>query len=331
MTASEKICDCCQEPGGNAKCGFRVKKTRGKESLHNLCRWCEKIYKQEHGKERRLARAAAHVVIDTKRVLVASDWHVPYHHAENVAALCDFALDFRPHHFVNAGDFLDFDTLSRHNAGSVALLEGKRTVEHFAVGNAVNDQIDEALGEQCTEKDFLAGNHERRTDSWINRGDNAVWLGDPLIDWSGRLMLQKRGYRVQKDYVTARLQIGRLHIIHGKYHGIHAAHQHVQKLGVNVMFGHTHRSQVYLQPTLDGQRGGYAIGGLADYAQPELQYIGLGSGWSEGFGIAIVRKSGNFQADCLNFIDGVFYWGGKEYGKYRTSDSDIEKPIRGAA
>lgn len=98
--------------------------------------------------------------LDAKKFVVTSDWHVPDEDKNASAAFCEFLKDFRPDGLVIAGDFLDIPELSRHNAGSVALLEGKRLSASFDAGNRVLDKIDAAAGKQCKTKYFLGGNHE---------------------------------------------------------------------------------------------------------------------------------------------------------------------------
>jgi predicted phosphodiesterase len=256
-------------------------------------------------------------VHSVKRALISSDHHQPYHHRANFAAMMAFARDFKPHVKVIAGDFNDFPEVSRHNRGSLALLEGRRVHLTCHSGNEVLDEIDAAVGRQCREKVFIFGNHDIRLEKWSHLGDNGVFQGDPMLDLAGRLRLEGRGYHVIRKYPKGVYSLGKLRIIHGQYCSKHAAATHVEKLGVNVMFGHTHRSGLYLAPTLDGQRGGYALGTMADPSQPELEYAGIAPGWSEGFGTVMVRRSGNFQAELHNFVDGVFYFGGRQYGKLR--------------
>lgn len=258
-------------------------------------------------------------VSDVERILITSDWHVPFHNKLNVSAVFEFARDFKPHTSVIAGDFLDVPELSRHNKGSVAKLEGRRFSQTIDGGNAVLDRLDKALGQQCKKRVFMWGNHENRAVRWLESEGNSVFIGDPLLDIGSRLNLPKRKYEEIKRYPKGIYKAGRLRIIHGQYTAKHAAAAHVERLGVNVVFGHTHRSGMFLQPMLEGQRGGYALGHLADASQPELDYAGINPGWSEGFGIAMVRKSGNFQVDLLNFIDGVFYWGGQQYGELKSA------------
>lgn len=333
MSETPRICECCGEPGGTNATGYRTRKPRrpGDTNIRlKICRWCERAAKGNRSiiRERNRLReemdgrpvanrsAAIHTA---KRILVGSDWHVPYHHAANVTAFCDYAKHFKPHRFVNAGDFLNFETLSRHDAGSLAKLEGRKNVEHFRIGNAVCDQIDDALGPACTEKDFIFGNHDDLIKRWLERGDNAVWIGDPMVDLPTRLMLYQRGYRVHENWDRDSVKLGKLHVIHGKYCNVHAASVHVNKLGCNVLYGHTHRMQMWIAHTLDGQRGGYGMGAMADFSAPELQYMGMGHGWSEGFADVHVRRSGNFQVRLHMFIDGVFYEGGKQYGQLRDA------------
>src|SRR5262245_65438162 len=124
---------------------------------------------------------------DVKRAIVTSDWHVPTYSKTHVAALFEFARDFKPHTSIIAGDFLDLPELSRHTAGSVAQLEGRRVASSFESGRNVIERYGRALGKQCTERVFMWGNHCNRVNKWLQKGDNAVFVGDPLLDIGQRL------------------------------------------------------------------------------------------------------------------------------------------------
>lgn len=252
-----------------------------------------------------------------KRYLVSSDWHVPYHDRNHVRALLEFTRDVKPDGFVLAGDFLDFIEVSRHNAGSVALMEGKRLHRSFDAGNEVLDQIDAAAGTQCKEKYFLGGNHEHRMARWIQKGDNAIFAGDPSVDIAKRLGLDRRGYRWSMNYPKGVVKLGKLHVIHGVTCTKYSAAVHLDRFQASVMFGHTHVSSMHHGSKLGGQRGGYGLGHMADIRSEAMSYAPTPNAWVAGFAQVIVEAGGNFHVTPLNFVNGRFFYGSKMYGVSR--------------
>lgn len=250
-----------------------------------------------------------------KKYVVISDIHVPYHDQKAADALCDFIKDFQPEGFVINGDYLDFIELSSFSASSVASLENLRVADTFGAGNALLNQYEKALGKKVKEKYFLSGNHEDRVRRWAEKGDNAVWLGHDALDVDKQLNLKKRGFKYIEAYPEGHIRLGKLIVTHGRWSGQNPAARHVNSYRHSVMLGHVHTPGMHYASAFGHPQAGYVTGHMADANSKALSYAPQPNSWCQGFGVVYVRDNGEFNAQLVNFWNGVFFYGGKAYGK----------------
>lgn len=253
--------------------------------------------------------------VAAKIYFVLSDIHAPYQSERGIQIVCDMMRDMQPHGLVLAGDCLDLPEVSRHNAQSVALLEGKRIAKTFTAGNKLLDQLDAAAGTRCKEKWWLNGNHEDRWYRWLQSGDNVVFADDEATDIGTRLKLSQRGYTYVKDYPGGHIKLGKLLIVHGKFTNKYCAAKHLEEYQVSILTGHTHTVQSYHASTWDGQRGAYCQGHLADPDSEAMSYHKPPRRWIQGFSIVYVKPSGEFWVQAVNIVNGETFYGGKQYPK----------------
>ncbi len=253
--------------------------------------------------------------VAAKSYLILNDIHVPYQDERAIQIVCDVASDLRPHGIVLNGDILDLPEVSRHNAGSVALLEGKRIAKTFTAGNKLLDQLDRAVGSRCTDRHWINGNHENRWYRWLQSGDNVVFADDETTDLPARLGLARRGYVYHRDYPTAHVKLGKLVITHGQWSGKYPAARHMERYQTSVLVGHTHTVQTYHASTWDGQRVAYCNGYLADPDSEAMAYAPPPRAWQQGFAVAYVAPDGKFWVQLLSIVDGELHYGGKQYPK----------------
>lgn len=253
--------------------------------------------------------------VAAKTYVILSDVHVPYQDARAIQVVCDVMQDLRPHGIVLNGDILDLEEISRHNAGSVAHLEGKRLAQTFTAGNKFLDQIDKAAGTRCKEKYFVYGNHEHRFQRWVESGDNAVFADDEAVDIAHRLRLAQRGYVAYKDYPVAHVRLGKLLVTHGQYTGKYPAAKHMERYQTSVLVGHTHTVQTYHASTWDGQRVAYCQGYLADPDSEAMKYAPPPKAWQQGFSVVYVADDGRFWVNLVSIVDGELFYGGRQYPK----------------
>jgi DNA repair exonuclease SbcCD nuclease subunit len=251
--------------------------------------------------------------------IVAGDFHVPAHSVKALDALLELIRDLKPDGMVINGDLMDFYELSRHNKQSLKKLENQRLETSRIEGRKVLAQLRKALGKKAKMK-FIRGNHDDLlTSRFLKDGDNAIFEGSELFDISKFLGFEEYGVElVSGAWPKGKMKLGKLWITHGQYTGESCAKKHVDKYKACVMFNHLHTPQVYHASSIDGQVVGICNGHMADeekYSQQNFDYLATPNSHVQGFSIVYVRPNGEFCAQQVNFWNGVFFYGNRQYGK----------------
>jgi predicted phosphodiesterase len=151
--------------------------------------------------------------------------------------------------------------------------------------------------------DYLEGNHEQHVERWISRtlqhAKDAEAMRD-LLSPDRRLRLKERGikyYRAAQFHhglpIRGAIRKGKCVFLHGYRANKYATASHLDDLAVNLVHGHTHRSQSFVKRTISGEIGAWCPGTLAQL-QPLYQHTSQ-STWSHGYGLQIVdEKTGMF-------------------------------------
>lgn len=244
------------------------------------------------------------------RVLVQPDTHVPEHDVHAVNAFLKFAEWYRPHGYVNLGDFLENDSVSHWPARNP---KPRRLVPEIECARELLKKIDKALGPQCVYKRFLIGNHEDFLDQMlVARVPEIVDGLDKLgVDLSvrGLLQLKDLGYRVVP--LNEILRLGDLHFIHGFYTPMHHAKKHLDVFGCNLAYGHLHDVQSYTGVSVRGVHEAMSFGCLRSLNAAFMK--GKPNSWSHCFGIVEYRIDGNYTRYAPIIVNGKFSFNGKMF------------------
>ena len=232
--------------------------------------------------------------------------HVPFHNKYIMDGIYKL-MDCRKFDgIVIGGDFNDFGALSSYEVGKINRTGIKLDDEYFA-GNLVLDELDSRLPKDA-EKIFMYGNHEHRYWRWLADVDHDK-LGE-LLDPSKALKLDKRGYKVYDQYKKDQYKLGSLYIFHGDFWNIHVAKKTLDTWKRNVLFWHTHRTQLHRE----GDFCGYNVGFLGDIDSPAFDYAPRSqkNKWSNGF--AIAHTVGNrHYVEMINCVGNGFVYAGTKY------------------
>lgn len=242
------------------------------------------------------------VGLDTKKYIILSDVHVPFHNEVLVNKVIELCHRKKFDGLIFNGDFLDLYSIASFNDNSVARLQGVTLGREYEQGREVLDRFD-AL--DIEEKVFLFGNHEERFDRFIQKGDNAKLIG-ALGRPEDELELVDRGYKVIRDYPDGFYKLGHsLEVIHGTYTNMHPSKKHLQEFKTSVIFGHTHRMDSYF----DGQFGAWNIGGLYDKHSEGFKYVNraVRRKWVNGFAIVNIDELGNHYVEMINCYNNNFF------------------------
>lgn len=241
------------------------------------------------------------------RVLVQPDTHVPEHDEVAVNAFLKFAAFYKPHGYVNLGDFMEMDPMSHWGAKDA---RPRRLTPDIKQARSLLKRIETALGPQCVYKRFLVGNHEDWLEQYlVSRASEFI---DGIEDLGVNLRIQDLlglkdlGYRVIP--INEILRLGDMHFIHGYYTNIHHAKKHLDVFGCNLMYGHLHDVQSYSGVSVKGVHEAISLGCLRLLNAPFMR--GKPNNWSHAFGIIEFRVDGSYTRYTPIIVNGCLSFGG---------------------
>jgi len=240
-----------------------------------------------------------------ERVLVIGDAHYPFQDKAAVAAMLEFARDWKPDLFLLNGDIFDCADISDHerNPKRMPTLQ-----EEF--DSAVEDfRAIDSLGSDVF---YIIGNHEERLQRLVSRNPGLFNLRS--LDFGVAANLPKR-WRLFPD--QTHIKIGGLLYLHGNLKGRgggarHVASSFLQKLRHSCLFNHWHRFQSFWEADYDGlPRAGFGNGHMTSV--PSHTYIRTPD-WQTGFStIEYDHGEGIFSVGQRLICNGALRADGRTY------------------
>lgn len=247
-----------------------------------------------------------------ERWFIIPDLQIPYHDQRSLRAVLEYASENHWDGFIQLGDYMDWDFISRWTRENARAAERQRFFEHYMVGNAVLDDIMNACRKQNPNAKglVLEGNHDYRIEDWINR----VPAMEGLIEMETNLRFAERNMTYWKYWQHKQpYVIGKAWFIHGEYIGTHHAKKTADSFHRCVFYGHTHDRQLYTKTTVS--EDSVQCESLGTLSVRELAYMGKKpSNWMQCFAEFTFRPDGSFNHWTTNIIDHRFIAiNGKEY------------------
>ena len=241
--------------------------------------------------------------------VVAGCIHFPAVNTKFYAAFLQFLSDLGSNlkgiHLI--GDIIDCKSLSSHDKGQVS----NTTLEkEYSTSNLYLDRLDSVLPHGI-EKNYIWGNHEERYTRILKQVDTAKF-GKALLSPTAGCRFIERGYTVQEDYMNAKIQLGKyLDLIHGQYVTVNSTKKHLDVYKKSIMFAHTHKMGSYF----DTDKASFNIGWMGDSNHSAFNYCSrvTKEGWQNGFAVVNIDSLGFYHVQLVQWYNGRFYFGGKEY------------------
>ena len=243
--------------------------------------------------------------------MIFPDIHFP--HEDKKALSCALAvLEYvKPKSFLLLGDFAENEEASHWKYQKVKRprLEDqlKFINEELELVNKGLDLIDESCKKArvkykiCTE-----GNHE----IWLkNLCDEHPYLKKQYMPKIAYKM-KERGYSYHPYGKYIKIRNSKLWAYHGgHYNGVNHPRSHLQNLGINVLYGHTHDSMKSVVTHMDGAKMAFSMGCLCNMEKEFLK--NRKTNWTHNVGVLDIFSNGNFNLNTLTIINGYTSINGK--------------------
>ena len=215
-----------------------------------------------------------------------------------------FISQFKPDLIVLMGDFANCSSLSHWNLEKRRKMEGLRHAKEL-------EKVDIELRflEKHSKKIvWLEGNHEHWCEQYIDKNPEI----QGFLEYPTALNLKKR--KIEWIELNKLYKVGELYLTHGMYTNKYHAAKHLEKLGCNICYCHTHMPQTYghnmrMQKPYKATCLGCLCNKKPDYLK------GKEGNWINGFGILYVANNGEFNLYPIDIIGGRFYYEGKRYSR----------------
>lgn len=250
--------------------------------------------------------------------VVIPDSHGCYADMPAVAALLGDIATLAPREIVWLGDHLDCGGfLAQHHTTHYVAQADYTFEDDCAHANHLLDRVQ--LAAPHATHHYLEGNHERRIETWIctftmRTARDAAMLRR-MLSPEVVLSLTKRGipyYGLASHHMGLRvrgtIKLGHCYFVHGISTAKHAAAATLAKFGAPVVFGHTHRAEVYT-----GELVNTAVGAIAAWCpgclcvRAPMYLHGNPAGWTSGYAVQLVAKDGTFLHLQIPIVDGRSY------------------------
>jgi predicted phosphodiesterase len=247
-------------------------------------------------------------------VVVANDFHVPWHDEQALALLRMFLRKEKPDWLILNGDFQDFWEISRFD---LTPRTGKAFIEEIRLGKKILKSLRRALPHARIT--WIEGNHEFRLRRYL------IQNARELYGLSGLSVPELFGLKdLNINYVPCHpmasrftdnfIRVGNLYVGHWdkvSMHGGYAAKALVETKGVSILQGHTHRFGAHARTTVDGR----VLLGIENFCmcRREASYVAHPN-WQLGFSVIHLHaKSGESCWYPVQLLDHGFVWSGRKY------------------
>lgn len=233
------------------------------------------------------------ISIDGK-IGVISDLHIPYHDKQAVITTLDYLSKQNLDWLVLNGDIVDFHGLSTFTRDP-----NKRDLNReLSVANQFLDYIAGRFSNII----YVAGNHEYRFERYVASQAPELWNVEE-VSVENFLRLNKRNIRYLDN--TGRIEAGKLTILHGDRiagrGAINVARLRLLYSFNNILTGHDHRTQEYIQKSVDNKMYGSWTTGCLCGLRPQYNPY---NNWNHGFAVVEVYKNKMFEVRNFKIVNG---------------------------
>lgn len=254
------------------------------------------------------------------RIIVAGDVHGLYADMQVVEVIRKVLHNTYVDFFVQVGDLLDMEVISRYVKGR-AKEENKYTLlEEYAhtEKNIVHPWSKAACNKNPKAKSiYMTGNHcsgiSGRLGDWLASHPQFQGLVEPNV----HIDFEKyNGYYFDTWGTNELIDIGPISFTHGNYTNMHHAHKMANEYMRNIVYGHLHDfSRAYKRRHADDGDMYFMAQCAGLVAKKQQGYVGKRpTNWHQGFlDIQLNAKTNYFTINPVHITDGYCLFEGKEF------------------
>lgn len=241
---------------------------------------------------------------------IAGDWHSYHLHKATYKILIKAALKLpkKQRRLVINGDFLDAVHLMKKGEGFKKWIKRPEGLEDYFIPESekeflwANEMLDH-LQKVFPLITFIEGNHDARYSWFMKNLSSGAYRHNFCIVKNMNLI--SRDISVVKS--GSWLDLGKLSITHGQFHGVSAVKRHYEASGGrSVIFGHVHKLECKPFVSRGETRQGWSTPALCKL-NPE--YMGIAeNNWSNGFALVHMKHNGNFNLNVFQVWDDELIW-----------------------
>jgi len=235
--------------------------------------------------------------VDSQRMLIMGDIHLPYHDIDAINICFDFAKKQHIDTILLNGDTFDFYRLSKFMQDPLKV----NLKKELEIGQEFLDVLQNTF-KKCKIV-FKEGNHEFRLESYLKTKAPELF-GLPTFEFGEFLQLNRR--KIEFVDSNTILMYGKLPIIHGhelkmSAGGVNPARSLYLKFKTSCVCSHLHRTSDHTEKTgLDKVISCHSIGALCDM-HPDYARI---NNWNLGFAIVSKNESGSYEFNNYKIVKG---------------------------
>ena len=232
----------------------------------------------------------------TKKILVLSDIHFPYHNVKALRAAIAYGIKEGVDCIILNGDILDFYALSDFSKDP----SKPKFRQEIKLGKWFLNELRMAFPK--AQIYYKIGNHEMRLERYL------MVKAPEILDCEEfrlEILLEFAKHHVILIDKYTVIKAGNLNIIHGHEYkgagGVYPAKYIYGKSKVNTLCGHYHRSSTYVDKNMNSEyNGGFSTGCLCELSPDYLPY----NEWIHGFAVVTMKSGGNFSVQNLTIENG---------------------------
>lgn len=247
-------------------------------------------------------------------VVIANDFHIPFHDRAALALLKRFLKREQPHWLILNGDLVDFWEISAFDRTPRS---GPTLMEEIRAARTVLRGFRRLLPKARVT--WIEGNHEFRLRKYLIQHAPELYglpgLSVPVLFGLKELRIDYvAGASSASRFTDTFVKVGELYVGHWAKtarHGGYAAKGLVDEKGVSLLQGHTHRFGAHARTTVNGQ----VLLGIenASLCARRASYVARPN-WQLGFSVVYLDpRSGRFQWYPVLIGRKGFVWQGRRY------------------